>query len=61
MQVKIIVITLGRIWKWSLNTGGLLIEVVFRSGLTVFSEVIWYRTKIFYTIHLLGLSDRGYF
>ena len=36
MQVKIIVITLGRIWKWSLNTGGLLIEVVFRSGLTVF-------------------------
>ena len=35
MQVKIIVITLGRIWKWSLNTGGLLIEVVFRSGLTV--------------------------
>ena len=37
MQVKIIVITLGRIWKWSLNTGGLLIEVVFRSGLTVCS------------------------
>ena len=36
MQVKIIVITLGRIWKWSLNTGGLLIEVVFRSGLTVY-------------------------
>ena len=35
MQVKIIVITLGRIWKWSLNTGGLLIEVVFKSGLTV--------------------------
>ena len=35
MQVKVIVITLGRIWKWSLNTGGLLIEVVFRSGLTV--------------------------
>ena len=39
MQVKIIAITLGRIWKWSLNTGGLLVEVVFRSGLTVLSHV----------------------
>ena len=28
MPVKLIVITLGRIWSWSLNTGGLLIEVV---------------------------------
>ena len=35
MQVKIIVITLRKIWNWSLNTGGLLIEVVFRSDLTV--------------------------
>ena len=35
MQVKIIVTALGRILKWSINTGGLLIQVVFRSGLTV--------------------------
>ena len=33
MQVK--VISLGRICRWSLNKSGLLIEVVFRSGLTI--------------------------
>ena len=43
MQVKIIVITLGRIWKWSLNTGGVLIEVVFRSSLTVYGVYTLYR------------------
>ena len=36
IQVKVIAITLGKIWRWSLYTGGLLIEVVFRSSLTVF-------------------------
>ena len=36
MQVKVIVITLGRISRWSLNTDGLFIEVVCRSGLTVY-------------------------
>ena len=36
IQVKVILITLGRIWRWSLNTGGLLIQVVFRTGLTVY-------------------------
>ena len=40
MQVTTIVITLGMIWKWSLNTGGLLIEVVIRSGLTVYEDMV---------------------
>ena len=36
MQVKIKVIALGQVWWWSLNTGGSLIQVVFRSGLTIY-------------------------
>ena len=30
-------------------------------AILVFIKVFWFRTKIFYTIHLLGLSDRDYF
>ena len=39
MQVKLIVITPGRIRRSSLNTDGLLIQVVFRSGSTVYSLI----------------------
>ena len=44
MQVKIIVMTLGRIWRWSLNIGGSLIQVVYMSGSTVYKiiEYQWF-------------------
>ena len=47
MQVKVIVIAPGRNWKWSLNTEGLLIEVVIRSGLTNYPIIILPRNTVY--------------